>query len=315
LTQWPHQPVMLEEVCEHLKAVPGGRYIDGTVGLGGHTEAVLSRFPDSHVLGVDRDRDALAQAGQRLAGFGDRVVLVQGSYSEMERHATQVGWDRVDGILLDIGISSMQLDTAGRGFSHRLDGPLDMRMDRRGPVTAATIVNTWTEDQLTDVFRRYGEERRARQVARAVVAEREERPFARTAELAELLQRVVGQRRGPTLPPATRCFQALRIAVNRELAELEAGLVSALKLLRPGGRLVVISFHSLEDRIAKHFFRHEAAICVCPPGLPICVCGKKATLQILTRKPLRPSAEELDMNRRAGSAKLRAVERLADDAT
>jgi len=233
----------------------------------------------------------------------------------MRQHAEQLGWDRVDGVLLDVGISSMQVDTAQRGFSHRLDGPLDMRMDRRGPVTAATIVNTWSEDQLTDVFRRYGEERRARRVARAVVTQREEQPFSRTGELAELLKRVVGQRRGPTLPPATRCFQGLRIAVNRELEELEDGLAGALELLRPGGRLVVISFHSLEDRIVKHSFRHEAATCVCPPGLPVCVCGKSAALRILTRKPLRPSADEVTMNRRAASAKLRAAERLAGVAT
>ena len=306
---------MLEEVCEHLVAVTGGRYIDGTVGLGGHTEAVLSRFPGTQVLGIDRDSDALGLAQKRLAVFGDRATLVRGSYGSMGQHAVAMGWDRVDGVLLDVGISSMQLDTANRGFSHRLDGPLDMRMDRRGPVTAATIVNTWNEDQLTDVFRRYGEERRARRVARAIVIQREERPFARTIELAELLKRVVGQRRGPALPPATRCFQALRIAVNRELAELENGLAGALELLRPGGRLVVISFHSLEDRIVKHLFRHEAATCVCPPGLPVCVCGKSATLRILTRKPLRPSADEVTMNRRAASAKLRAAERLEGVAT
>lgn len=313
--EWPHQPVMLEEVCEHLVGVADGRYIDGTLGLGGHTEALLSRFPGTQVLGIDRDGDALEEARERLSPFADRATLVRGSYSNMVLHAERMGWDRVDGVLLDVGISSMQLDTAHRGFSHRLDGPLDMRMDRRGPVTAATIVNTWTEDQLTDVFRRYGEERRARQVARAIVAQREEQPFSRTAELAELLKRVVGQRRGPTLPPATRSFQALRIAVNRELSELEEGLAGALKLLCPGGRLVVISFHSLEDRIVKHFFRHEAATCVCPPGLPVCVCGKSATVRIMTRRPLRPSADEVNTNRRAGSAKLRAAERLPGVAT
>lgn len=305
-----HIPVLVDEVLGFLVRPDGGRLVDGTVGLGGHAGALLDAMPEAELLGLDRDADALSRAEAHLRPHGDRVQLVRTAFSQLAEAARQVGWDRVDGILLDIGVSSLQIDDAARGFSYRRDGPLDMRMDRRGRTTAAMILNRWSEGDLTHLFRTLGEERRARRVSRAVVERREQRPWERTGEFAALLEDVVGagRRRGP--PPAARCFQALRIAVNRELDELRDGLRAARGMLAPGGRLVVISFHSLEDRIVKRFFRHEAADCVCPPGLPECVCGKVVTLEVLTRKPVRPAADEVEANRRAAPARLRAAQKV-----
>lgn len=308
-----HQAVLLDEVVAHLAPVSPVRIIDGTVGYGGHAGALLDRWPESELLGIDRDEDALRSAAAVLAPFGERVHLVHGRYSEMDKAAADLGWTTVDAILLDIGVSSAQLDTPLRGFSYRFDGPLDMRMDRRDRLTASVILNTWSEEQLRRIFRDYGEERHARRVAAAIVRRREKRPWAKTGELAALLDEVIGRRAAGGLPPATRCFQALRIAVNRELAELEQGLRVATELLRAPGRLAVISFHSLEDRIVKHFIRHEAATCVCPPGCPVCICGKVARLRAITRRPIRASAAEIERNPRSSSAKMRVAERLPDD--
>jgi 16S rRNA (cytosine1402-N4)-methyltransferase len=308
-----HEPVLLRQVVEWMNPAAGRRFVDGTVGGGGHSAAILEKAPaDAELLGIDRDDEALAAAKAKLAGFGQRVRLVRSPYSRMAEIAEELGWDEgsVDGILLDLGISSHQIDTPDRGFAHRFDGPLDMRMDRRSPTTAATLLNRAPLEELTRIFREYGEEPKAFRLAQAVVARRAERPWERTGELAELAQKVVGRPFERGLPAATRCFQALRIAVNGELEELEKGLEEAVALLRPGGRLAVISFHSLEDRRVKHFFRDEALSCVCPPGLPICVCHKTPRLKVLTKHPVDADETEIESNRRSACAHLRVAERL-----
>ena len=308
---------MVREVLSALCVVPAGRYVDATVGFGGHARAILESAEDVSVLGIDRDADALEACRVSLGGYGSRVRLVHGSFGGMaELVREHAGWADADGVLIDCGVSSHQLDTPVRGFSFRVDGPLDMRMSRRrSRVTAAALLNRSPEDELARIFREYGEERQARRLARAVVERREQRPWSRTLEFAELVTRVVGRsrRRGPPAP--TRCFMALRIAVNDELDELSSGLAAALSLLRPGGRLVVLAFHSLEDRIIKRFFLQEASDCVCPAWFPECRCDKQATVRILTRKPIRPSRDETAANRRASPARLRAAEKLTAPAS
>ena len=309
MTEPNHIPVLAGDVLQAFSGLETPRIIDGTLGLGGHAALLLEGIAGAEILGIDRDDTALREAAMRLAPYGDRVHLCRGPFSALADFAAETGWDTVDGILLDLGVSSPQIDTPARGFSYRYDGPLDMRMDRRMTETAATILNTESEEELADIFYHYGEERKARRVARAVVRRREERPWARTAEFAELVEQVVGHaKHGP--PPATRCFQALRIAVNDELDELDHTLTAAVPLLAPGGRLAVISFHSLEDRIVKQFIRHEASTCVCPPDIPVCMCGKIATLKLVTRKPIIASAEERERNPRSAPAKLRVAEKL-----
>jgi 16S rRNA (cytosine1402-N4)-methyltransferase len=301
-----HIPVLYQEVLAGLRVKPGGRYIDGTVGGGGHARGILvASAPDGELLGIDADPMAVALAGEQLAEFGKRVILVQGNFADLEEIALGHSFCPVDGILLDLGLSSMQLEAAGRGFSFQLDGPLDMRFDPNQTMTAADLVNTLSRQELADILFRYGEERQARRIARAIVAER---PINTTGELAALVSASVGHREG--IHPATRTFQALRIAVNQELACLIEAFPQALSLLRPGGRLAVISFHSLEDRLVKEFFRDEARDCLCPPEIPVCVCDHRATLGIVTKKPIRPSAEELAANPRSRSAKLRITYRL-----
>jgi len=303
---WQHEPVLLAEVLDLLAPRPGGRYIDATLGLGGHAEAVLrASSPDGRVMGIDRDSSALQQATRRLSAMGDRLEPVWGDFGEMEHLARERGWSEVDGILMDLGVSSPQLDDPTRGFSFQQDGPLDMRMSQSGALTAAEIVNEWPEEEIARILREYGEERYARRIARAIC---QDRPFMGTASLAGLVARVAGRRE--RIHPATRTFQALRIAVNDELGALERALPQAVELLAVGGRLVVISFHSLEDRIVKQFMRREASDCICPPRLPVCVCGHQATLRPLTKKPLVASAEETARNPRSRSAKLRAAVRI-----
>ncbi len=291
---------------EHLAVREGGLYIDGTVGGGGHAEAILTRSaPGGKLLGLDRDPAAIAWARRRLAPFGERVRLRHASYVQMGEIAAEEGFVGVDGILLDLGYSSLQIDEAARGFAFRLEGPLDMRFDPTsdGP-TAADLVNTLPMEALADLIHRYGEERRSRAIARAIVAAR---PIRTTTQLAEVIAAAV-PRRG-RLHPATRTFQALRIAVNRELEGLEAVLPVALELLRPGGRLAIITFHSLEDRIVKRTFRRWAGRCECPPEVPLCPCEAEAQVRLITRKPIVPSAEEVSVNPRSRSAKLRVVEK------
>ena len=300
-----HIPVLYQSVLEYLRK-PGGCYLDGTVGAGGHAAAVLeASSPDGRLLGMDRDPAALSFAGQRLAPFGDRVTLVRASFARMGEHAARLGFEQFDGILLDLGLSSRQLDDPARGFAFRHDGPLDMRFDPDDERTAATLVNELPSDELADIIYRYGEERDSRRIARAIV---NARPLRTTGELASIVRGAV-RRRERRIHPATRTFQALRIAVNRELEALSAALPQAVQLLRPGGRLAIIAFHSLEDRIVKQFFRRESQDCLCSPELPVCICQHQATLNILTRKPIRPSTVEVERNSRSRSARLRVAER------
>ena len=302
-----HIPVLLAPVLDLLAQTPGTRFVDATLGGGGHSQALLARRPDICLLGLDRDPAAIAAATERLRPFGDRLTAVQATFSSLEQVVHDHFWSHIDALLMHTCASSPQLDLPERGFSFRFDGPLDMRMDPSHGPTAADLLNTLPERELADILYRYGEERRSRQVAAEIVRRRRERPWARTGELAELLERVVGRAHQHGLPPATRCFQALRIAVNDELGELERTLRQAVRLVAVGGRIAVITFHSLEDRIVKQFFREQAASCTCPPGLPVCVCGKVSTLRILTPKPLTASEQELQDNPRAACAKLRAA--------
>ncbi|HET8759758.1 MAG TPA: 16S rRNA (cytosine(1402)-N(4))-methyltransferase RsmH [Nitrospiria bacterium] len=306
-----HRPVMVREVVQWLACAPGRRMADLTVGLGGHASAILAACaPDGLLVGLDRDEQALAVARTRLPA--DRVRLHHANARALPEVVAREGWGRVDGVLLDLGVSSLQLDTPERGFSFQADGPLDMRMDRRNPLTAAVIVNEWPEDALADVIRRYGEERWAGRIAAAIARARSLHPLTGTKELAGLVVDAIPAKfRAPHPHPATRTFQALRIAVNRELEDLAPTLEAARECLTVGGRLVVISFHSLEDRIVKQTFRNWEGACVCPPGLPVCGCGRRRLARVLTPRPIAPDARETRENPRARSAKLRAVERAA----
>lgn len=302
-----HDPVMLEEVVSYVPT-EARLFVDCTLGGAGHAEALLLRFPTAELFGCDRDPDALAAAGARLAGFGPRVLIKQIAFSEIARHLLL---DSADFMLADLGVSSHQLDEAGRGFSFAHDGPLDMRMDPEGGrPTAAALVNGSRREELLDILRRFGEERFAARIVDAIVAERARAPIVSTAHLAEIVAGVVparSHRRG--FNPATRVFQALRIAVNDELGELERLLDCALPLLRQGGRLAVISFHSLEDRMVKERFRYWESPCRCPPSMPACVCGKVSLGRRLIRKPVVPGSEEASRNPRCRSAKLRVFEK------
>jgi 16S rRNA (cytosine1402-N4)-methyltransferase len=302
-----HQPVLPAETIAALAPRAGGLYLDGTVGLGGHAELLLrASTPDGRLVGLDRDQQALAEARGRLSRFGDRATLVHASYAEASAVLHDLGIAQVDGLLLDLGVSSLQLDDAARGFSFRHDAPLDMRFDPSAGNSAADLVNSADEAALADILWRYGEERFSRRIARAIVRAR---PLRTTGELAGLVEHAVPGPRGRT-SPATRTFQALRIAVNGELDALESLLAQAAALLRPDGRLAIISFHSLEDRIVKQFIDRESRDCVCPPRLPVCLCGHKASFKAVLRGGVQPSESEIAANPRARSARLRAAERL-----
>lgn len=310
-----HEPVLLAEVLEALAVRPDGRYVDCTVGGGGHSEAIARRLgPDGRLLALDRDPAALRAAGERLKPFADRVRLVRTRFSRLAGVVTEAGLDGVDGVLFDLGVSSPQVDDPGRGFSYRHDAPLDMRMDPDVPVTAADLVARLPEEELARILREYGEERFAARIARRIVAERERRPIRTTLQLAELVRETIPApaRREPQ-HPARRTFQALRIAVNDELGELESALEAAVRVLRPGGRLVAIAFHSLEDRIVKQFIARQSRGCECPPGTPVCLCGKKPVLRPVGRQPRLPGPEEIRRNPRARSARLRVAEKLGPD--
>lgn len=305
----PHIPVLLAAVVDGLALRPGAEIIDGTLGAGGHAEALLDASgPHGRLLGFDRDAAALEVARARLARFGDRCRTAHASYARMGALAPQLGFPAVDAILLDLGLSSMQLDDPARGFAFRTDGPLDMRFDTvGGQPTAADLVNTLPEAELANLIFRYGEERHSRRIARALVGAR---PITTTRALAEVVEAAVPGGRSEKIHPATRTFQALRIATNDELGELERALPQAVDLLKPGGRLAVISFHSLEDRITKQFMKREATDCLCPPEQILCACGHKAVLRLVTRKPIEAAGEETAANPRARSARLRIAEKV-----
>ena len=300
----------MAEVLAELGLREGGRYVDGTVGAGGHAAAILERTaPGGRVLGLDRDPAALVVAERELARFGGRAVLARGNFAVLDELAREHGFAPVDGVLLDLGLSSIQLADDERGFSFRSPGPLDMRSDPDIRESAADVVNAWSEKDLRRVFAEYGEEPEAARVAGAIVRRRGKTQFETADELGRFVAGVK-TRRPRGVDPATRVFQALRIAVNDELANLEKGLAAAMNVLAPGGRLAVISFHSLEDRIVKRFFARESRDCICPPHLPTCVCGHRAGLRVVTRRPLRAASAEVDRNPRARSAALRVAERL-----
>jgi 16S rRNA (cytosine1402-N4)-methyltransferase len=302
----PHIPVLLHEVLQQLDPKPGQRLIDGTVGAGGHAEAILkATAPDGQLLALDADPAALDIARQRLAPYADRICFVNANFAQLAQFAHRYHFPPVHAILLDLGLSSLQLGTVERGFSFQSEGPLDMRYDPSGHTTAADLVNQLPQNELADLLYLFGEERRSRTIARAIVAAR---PLHTTHELADLVARAVGGRRNARIHPATRTFQALRIAVNDELEALRSSLSQAMTLLAPGGRLAIISFHSLEDRIVKNFFLQESKQCICPPEQPVCTCGHRAILRIITQKPITASSNEVDINPRARSAKLRVAE-------
>ena len=309
-----HQPVLAEEVMSMLSPASGSLQIDATVGGGGHTERILEATnPDGRLLGLDADGAAVARVGQRLSRFGDRLVLRQANFRELREVAPASGFAAVDGLLFDLGLSSFQLADTDRGFGFRAGGPLDMRFDVGRGVPAAELLETLDADELTALFRRFGEEPYAPRIARAIVAARATGPIRTAEELATLVERVAphgppGRRR---IHPATRVFQALRIAVNEELDALEEALAAAVDLLRPGGRLVVLSYHSLEDRIVKRFLDAERKGCICPPSVPVCVCGRTPRLRLVTKPSLTPTDAEIAANPRARSARLRAAERIA----
>ncbi|MEW6717373.1 MAG: 16S rRNA (cytosine(1402)-N(4))-methyltransferase RsmH [Chloroflexota bacterium] len=305
--KWPHQPVLYHEIINALRPRGGGLYVDCTLGAGGIAQGLLeASSPDGRLLGLDLDPEALELSRKRLAPFKARVTLVKASFVTLMDQLKVMGWDTVDGIVLDLGVSSMQLDSPTRGFSFRVDAPLDMRFDPHQTLTAASLVNELPEAELADVLWRYGEERRSRQVAKAIV---QARPIKTTQQLSEVVVKVTrGGRKG--IHPATRTFQALRIAVNREPESLKEVLPQAVATLVPGGRLAVISFHSLEDRLVKAFFRQESRDCVCPPEQVICTCKHRAVISMITRHVIKPTAEEVKRNPRSRSARLRVVERL-----
>ncbi|MBI4284915.1 MAG: 16S rRNA (cytosine(1402)-N(4))-methyltransferase RsmH [Chloroflexi bacterium] len=306
-----HIPVMLTEVLRALAVRPGGRYIDATLGGGGHAAALLARSaPGGQLLGIDADPEAISAARERLKAYGSSVLLVNDNFANLQAIAHRFDFYPVHGILFDLGLSSDQLEASERGFSFQREAPLDMRFSPAKEVTAADLVNTLPEGELTSLLRTYGEETSSRQIARRIV---QKRPLRTTLELAKAVEEAVGGRRG-RIHPATRTFQALRIAVNRELENLRAALKQAVGLLGHGGRLVVISYHSLEDRIVKQLMLAESRDCLCPPEIPTCVCGHKATLKLVNKKPIVPSPDEVERNPRSRSARLRAAERIITEA-
>jgi 16S rRNA (cytosine1402-N4)-methyltransferase len=306
LTNAPgHEPVMLEECMDALKVQRGGRYVDCTVGGGGHAVAIMEESsPGGQLIGIDADPHALKVARERLKPYGKDVILVNENFKYLENICTRYGFSPVNGVFFDLGLSSLQLEDAGRGFSFRYDAPLDMRFSDKQALTAADIVNTYPEPELAQILDRYGEEWRSRQIARRIV---ERRPLRTTLELAQVVEQAAGRARG-RIHPATKTFQALRIAVNHELENLELALEQAVNLLGNGGRIVVISFHSLEDRLVKGFFRREAQWCICPPGMPACICGHTPRLKVLSKKVFRPSPVEVQTNPRSRSARMRVAE-------
>ncbi|MGD9587756.1 MAG: 16S rRNA (cytosine(1402)-N(4))-methyltransferase RsmH [Pyrinomonadaceae bacterium] len=309
-----HSTVLLEETVHALAVRPGGIYVDATLGLGGHTEGILEAAEGTQVVGIDQDPAAISLASKRLKKWKSRFKPVKGNFADIRQIAAGQGYPEVDGIVADLGVSSIQLDTAERGFSFRADAPLDMRMDPApGSKTAADLLETSTEVEIADIIYGFGEERASRKIARWIVEAREKgSPIRTTKQLADLTERALGRKRGDRIHPATRTFQALRIAVNDELGKIESFLIDAVDILKTDGRLAVITFHSLEDRIVKHAFRKLTGKCTCPPRIPACICGAKKVIELVNRKPIVPGEDEQKKNPRSRSAKLRVVQRIAD---
>ena len=306
-----HVSVLLQECIENLNSRPDGVYVDGTLGLGGHSVEIVSRLTTGRLIGIDRDRSALARAGSRLSPYADRITLVHGNFSDAAAILDELGIPGADGMLFDLGVSSPQLDEAQRGFSYMQDAPLDMRMDDSASLSAYEVVNTWSEERLNRILWDYGEERYARRITAAILAARAQKPVESTLELVELIRSAMpAAALREKQHPAKRSFQAIRIAVNDELGEVERMMDSAPDKLNPGGRLCVISFHSLEDRIVKNGIARREKGCTCPREAPVCTCGFVQTLRSVSRKPILPSAEEIESNPRSRSAKLRVAERV-----
>lgn len=308
-TAFAHTPIMVDEVLELLQPERGGIFVDGTLGGGGHADEVLKRLPEgSKLIGIDRDEDAIAAASRRLLKYKYSFIPYRGNFFDIKRILGELNIQAADGILLDLGVSSYQLDAAERGFSYNEDAPLDMRMDRNAALTAYDVVNGYDADSLTRIIRDYGEERFACRIALGIVEKRRQAPIKTTLELVQIIKDCTpapARREGPH--PAKRTFQALRIEVNKELEGLSEALVAAHSVLNPNGRMAVITFHSLEDRIVKQTFKSLENPCTCPPDAPMCVCGKKSAAKLLTKKPITPSDRELESNPRARSAKLRGL--------
>jgi 16S rRNA (cytosine1402-N4)-methyltransferase len=307
-----HLPVLPDEVIQFLNPLPEGIYLDGTLGGGGHAVLILERCtPGGLLIGIDQDQEALQAASRQLADFGTAARLVHGNFGELEQHLDRLGITALDGFILDLGVSSHQLDSTGRGFSFQQDAPLDMRMNTSCGHTAANLLNDLSESELERIIREYGEERWAKRIAAFIARARLERPFETTFQLVDIVKGAVPKAKWEErIHPATRTFQAIRIAVNHELEKLEKGLQAALERLKPKGRGVVISFHSLEDRIVKHIFRDFATGCTCPRNFPVCACNNKPRVRVLTGRPVTATSQEIEINPRSRSAKLRAVEKL-----
>ena len=306
-----HVSVLLHETVDGLNVRPDGIYVDATLGGGGHAFEVCSRLNDKgRFIGIDQDADAIKAAGERLAGFGEKVTIIRSNYRDMKPQLQSIGVDRVDGIVIDLGVSSYQLDTAERGFSYRVDAPLDMRMDQRQKMTAKDIVNDYSEAELYRVIRDYGEDRFAKNIAKHIVAERGKGPVETTEQLNEIIRHAIPMKiRKAAGHPSKRTFQAIRIELNHELDVLKDSLDDMIDMLNPGGRICIITFHSLEDRIVKSSFRKNENPCICPSHFPVCVCGRTSKGKVVTRKPILPSKEEMESNSRSKSAKLRIFER------
>ena len=307
--EFKHYSVLLAETIEQLDIKPDGIYVDGTLGGGGHAFEVCSRLTTGHFYGIDQDDAAIQAAGERLAPFGDKVTILRDNYCNMKTALSGCGVEKVDGIVLDLGVSSYQLDTEDRGFSYRFDAPLDMRMDRRAGLTARDIVNGYSEGELYRIIRDYGEEQFAKNIAKHIVKAREDKPVETTFELNEIIKAAIPAKMRQNGHPSKQTFQAIRIECNRELEVLKTTLDDMIELLNPGGRLCIITFHSLEDRIVKTAFRRNENPCTCPPEFPICVCGKVSKGSVITKKPILPGEKELEENSRSKSAKLRAFAR------
>ncbi len=308
--EFNHYSVMLQETIENLNIKENGLYVDGTLGGGGHAFQVCKRLNCGHFYGIDQDDAAIRAAGERLAVYGDKVTIIRNNYCNMKAALNELGISKVDGIVLDLGVSSYQLDTEERGFSYRFDAQLDMRMDRRQTLTAKDIVNGYSEMELYRIIRDYGEDTFAKNIAKHIVKAREEKEIETTGELNEIIKAAIPAKMRQNGHPSKKTFQAIRIECNRELEVLKNALDDLIDLLNPGGRLCIITFHSLEDRIVKTAFRNKENPCTCPPEFPVCVCGAKSQGRVISRKPILPSREELEVNSRSKSAKLRVFEKI-----